>query len=119
MLNENAVSHAIRRWRAYQPRRYQDPEPTTSWNDECPCGVKLPCEKHGDLWNFVRYMKPTDPKYAAHLKEAGIPNYIPTTDERTRSEPTDMPCTSIFYVKKPAVQQPTPGRDEQPIARSA
>ena len=105
------ISHAIRRWRSYQPRRYQDPEPTNSWNDECPCGIKIPCEKHGYLWNFVRYIKPFDPEYAAHLKKAGIPYYIPTKDELTRSEPTDVPCTSPFYVKKPALQQFADGAD--------
>ncbi len=101
------ISHAIRRWRSYHPRYYWDPEPTNSWTDECPCGSQIPCEKHPDLWGRVRYTKPSDPAYSAALKEHGIPMYIPTNDELTRPEPTDVPCNSPMWEKKPNPQQST------------
>jgi hypothetical protein len=87
-LNESLISHAIRRWRSYQPRRHHDPEPSNSWIDQCPCGVNLPCEKHRDLWRRIRYLKPSDPDFVAHL-QAGIPHYIPTTDELARPQPPE------------------------------
>ncbi len=107
------VCHAIRRWRSYHPRYYWNSEPTNSWNDECPCGSKIPCEQHPELWGRVRYTKPSDPAYVTALKENGIPIYIPTEEELTRPEPTDVPCNSPMWAKKPVPQQLTHQNDDK------
>ena len=75
------VSHAIRRWRAHIPRPDSSSEPDSSWRDECPCGAKLPCVDHRDLWMTLRAYRPQNPDYAAALREAGIPVYTPTPEE--------------------------------------
>jgi len=70
------ASHTLRRWLAHTPRPPRSPEPDSSWTDECPCGAKLPCRSHGQLWRELRYTKPWDPDYSGALARAGIP-YIP------------------------------------------
>src|SRR5947208_1541107 len=51
---EQTQSHTARRWLSYTPRRPCDPEPDNSWIHECPCGQKLPCTPHGNLWRELR-----------------------------------------------------------------
>jgi hypothetical protein len=67
-LLRSATSHAIRRWRSHTPRPPGSPPPDESWTEECPCGAPHPCDLHPDLWSEVRYIRPSDPDYAAALQ---------------------------------------------------
>jgi hypothetical protein len=82
-LLRSATSHAIRRWRSYTPRPPGSPPPDESWTEECPCGAPHPCDLHPDLWSEVRYIRPSDPDYAAALRRNDIPVYTPTPSDLT------------------------------------
>ena len=94
MLNERTQSHTARRCLSYTPRRPCDPEPDNSWIHECPCGQKLPCTPHGNLWRELRYTKPWDPDYAAALKCHNIPIDIPACLQALSSQTLSNPNSS-------------------------
>src|SRR4051812_33040982 len=81
--NQSAIeSHHLRRCSSYLTQTPgQPPIPRDeTWKDECPCGQKLPCHAHGELWREVRYVKPWDPDYANALRRHNIPITRATTD---------------------------------------
>ena len=82
-LDQSAIEdHARRRASSYLPQPPGQPPIARdeTWKEECPCGQKLPCSAHGELWREVRHVKPWDPDYAAALRRHNIP-ITPTPTE--------------------------------------